>query len=193
MRRSRTGLLPRPAYVRDARIFVIAVEGEHEEPWYFEGLSEHGLIDTRRVRLVILPAEEGLSAPEHVAARLTAFEQQHALIPSDPRWLVVDVDRHHNLQAVLNEADRQGWHLAVSNPCFEVWLQLHLREVPVGTDSAAAKAEWKQLKSRGWPFEATHLQLACARAQQLHPGEDWIPSPPPATAVHRLVGQLPRV
>jgi hypothetical protein len=191
--RRRRELLDRQTHFRDARIFVIAVEGEREEPWYFEGLSEHGLIDTRRVRLVILPAEEGLSAPEHVAARLTAFEQQHTLIPEDPRWLVLDVDHHHNLQAVLNEAHRQGWRFAVSNPCFEVWLQLHLREAPVGTDSAAAKAEWKQLKSRGWPFEATHLQLACERAQRLHPGEDWIPAPPPRTAVHRLVRELPRL
>jgi hypothetical protein len=189
MKRARTGLLPRPTYVRDARLFVIAVEGEREEPWYFDGLVARGLIDGKRIRLVVLPATDGLSAPEHVAARLAAFEATHALIPADPRWLVLDVDRHHNLQSVLNEADRQGWRFAVSNPCFEVWLQLHLRDSAVGADSAQAKAAWGILRNEqgpGWFFERVHVRSACSRG---HPDDVWAP-PPPGTTLHRLVAEL---
>lgn len=185
----RTRLLPRPTYFRDARLFVIAVEGEREERWYFDGLVHRGHLDGRRIRLVVLPATDGLSAPEHVAARLAAFEAGHALIPEDPRWLVVDVDRHHNLQAVLHEADDKGWSFAVSNPCFEIWLQLHLSDAAVGTDSAQAKAAWGVLRNErgpGWFFERAHVRAACALGA---PGDGWIPAAP-GTTVHRLVGLL---
>lgn len=189
MKRQRTGLLPRSAYVRDARLFVIAVEGEREEPWYFDGLVTCGYLQTGRIRLVVLPPADGLSAPEHVAARLAAFEAAYALMPADPRWLVVDVDRHHNLQSVLNEAHRQGWQFAVSNPCFEVWLQLHLREEALGTDSAHAKQEWRRLRGEHgprWFFERYHVRSACSRG---HPDDVWVP-PRPGTTVDRLVRDL---
>jgi hypothetical protein len=138
---------------------------------------------------VILPAVDGFSAPEHVAARLAAFEADQVLIPADPRWLVVDVDRHHNLQVVLNEAHRQGWRFAVSNPCFEVWLQLHLRATAVGKDSAEAKREWGLLRSQrapDWFPDRADVRAACARAR-LAP--IWIP-PAPGTTVDQLVHEL---
>lgn len=194
MKRQRTKLLPRTVYVRDARIFVVAVEGEREEPWYFKGLAEHDIIDTRRVRLVVLPASEGLSAPEHVAGRLSTFESEQSLEPSDPRWIVVDVDRHKNLSGVLAEASHQHWRVAVSNPCFEIWLQLHVNEHPSGADSQSAKAEWGRLRNGlgpGWPFEVTHVDAACRRAKDRHTGGGFIPDAP-GSGVYALVEDLPR-
>jgi hypothetical protein len=190
----RTRLLPRTAYVRDARIFVVAVEGEREERWYFEGLRDLGWVPSQRVKLILLPAEAGssLSAPEHVRNRLQAWLDEHQTsIDVDQRWLVVDVDRHHNLQAVLNEAHRLGWSFAVSNPCFEVWLQLH-GGAAAGTDSASAKAAWTSWRSGRpeWPFTREDVDGACTRAAA-HPAADqWIPAPPPATGVHKLVRAL---
>lgn len=185
----RSGLVPRATYFRDARLFVVAVEGEREEPWYFDGLR--GLIASRRIRLVVLPSEGGLSAPEHVAGRLTRFEADNQLVDTDPRWLVVDVDRHHNLVAVLNEADREGWQFAVSNPCFEVWLQLHLRSVAVGTDSQSAKTAWRRLRLGlgEWPFERAHVEAACERSRSASSEALWVPTCP-GTNVHHLVEAL---
>jgi hypothetical protein len=76
-----------------------------QEPWYFYGLERAGYIPPRRVRLEVL-SDGTRSAPEHVAARLGAWEAEHRLIASDERWLVVDVDRHHNLHTTLAEAVR---------------------------------------------------------------------------------------
>ena len=90
---------------------------------------------------------------------------------------------------MLNEAHRQGWRFAVSNPCFEVWLQLHLSDAAVGTDSAETKAVWGVLRNDrgpGWFFERAHVRAACARGD---PDPAWVP-PSPGTTVHRLVSAL---
>jgi hypothetical protein len=187
----RTRLLPRPDYVRDARLFVIAVEGAEQEPWYFYGLERSGCVPPRRVRLEVL-SDETRSAPEHVAARLGAWETEHRLIASDERWLVVDVDRHHNLQTTLAEAARIGWRVAVSNPCFEVWLQLHFADVASGGDSAACKAAWGALRKdrpEKWPFDRVAVERACARAEAGATAGGWVP-PVGGTTVFRTVRSL---
>jgi hypothetical protein len=173
-------------------VFVLAVEGEREEPWYFHGLADEGWIRPQHVNLVVLATDEThKSAPEHVAERLRVWLHTHHLLPDDELWLVLDVDRHHNLQTVLNEAQRDGWMFAVSNPCFEVWLQLHSGD-PAGTSSDTAKAAWRSWRKdhQGWPFTREDVDGACTRASA-HPAADqWIPAPPPATGVHKLVRAL---
>jgi hypothetical protein len=45
-------------------------------------------------------------------------------------WCVFDIDSHPNVEDALQMARDNGIHLAISNPCFELWLLLHLRESP---------------------------------------------------------------
>jgi len=121
----RTGLIPRPQFFRDARIFVIAVEGEKTEKQYFS------LFESTRVHIEILPAgESSLSAPKHILERLVKFEEQYDLGPEDERWLVADVDRQRGqfLDEVTQIARDSGYNLAISNPCFELWLLLHFQD-----------------------------------------------------------------
>ena len=76
----RIGLIPRPQFVRDALIFVIAVEGAETEKQYFS------LFESTRVHIEILPAgASSLSAPKHVLERLVKFEEQYDLGPEDER------------------------------------------------------------------------------------------------------------
>lgn len=46
----------------------------------------------------------------------------------DEVWCVLDVDEHSRFDAARYLAERHGIRLAVSNPCFELWLILHFRE-----------------------------------------------------------------
>jgi hypothetical protein len=188
----RTGLQPRPAPFRDARLFVIAVEGAETEPWYFGGLIAQDLLPIRRVTIEVLAPtpEDGRSAPEHAAARLDDFLAVSPR-PPDERWLVVDVDRHHNLMDTLARAERAGVRFALSNPCFEVWLQLHLTDTPKAGSSAEAKVGWgrlRDLEGPGWPFRREHVVTARDRAQARDQGS-WIPEAP-GSAVHRLITLL---
>lgn len=45
-------------------------------------------------------------------------------------WCVFDVDAHPNLRSAIEEARTSDIQVAVSNPCFELWLILHFRDNP---------------------------------------------------------------
>jgi hypothetical protein len=133
-KRSTSGLLVRPTQRRDAWLFVLALEGERTgaEYKYFRAL-EDGALDGSRVRLHPLPTDPAVhdSAPEKVLARLRGFlEKYEPRTDRDQYWLVLDVDTWpvEALGVVAQEAARAGYRLAISNPCFEVWLVLHETE-----------------------------------------------------------------
>lgn len=124
----RTRLVDRAVQNRDARIYVIATEGRRTEPAYFRGLQEGDLIDRTRVKIVVEPTlDDGRSAPNHVLARLEGFAAQHNLLGEDELWLVSDLDRWPEpmLSRVAQQCHQKGYHVALSNPCFELWLLLH--------------------------------------------------------------------
>ena len=165
------------------------------EHWYFTGLQTRGHVHPSRVKVEVLPATEGLSAPEHTLDRAIEYVSRGNLIEGDQVWLVLDVDRHHNLDRTIAQTRERGWLVAVSNPCFEVWLQLHFTADVQGNDSKACKAAFAVLRkerSAPWPFSQVEIDAAVGRARQLGQGHDGVPSPPPATGVFRLVESLPR-
>ena len=45
-------------------------------------------------------------------------------------WCVFDRDEHERFDEALSMARDNGFKLAVSNPCVELWLLLHFRESP---------------------------------------------------------------
>jgi hypothetical protein len=119
---NRTKLLDRQHDRRDARLFIIATEGAVTEKQYFE------MFDSSRIKVEILSTgSDNQSAPEYVLERLNSFKERFDLNEDDMLWLVIDVDRWgaEKLSLVCREAKQKKYHLAVSNPCFEVWLCLH--------------------------------------------------------------------
>lgn len=195
MKIPRRGLLPRPAYVRDAGLFVIAAEGEKTEAQYF------ALFNTERVRVEVLPTgPDGFSAPKHVLERLVKFQGQHALEDSDELWLVVDVDRQRPqfLDEVTRDAQASGYHVAVSHPCFELWLLLHFRDAdPSDADCGAVTARLRQhlggYSKTGLKrdlFTPEGIRAAIARAKTLSAEEEWRWPAFPGTHVYKLVEKL---
>jgi hypothetical protein len=136
MKADRTRLIRRGGGQRDARLFVIAAEGGVTEKQYFEGLREHQVIDPRRVRIEVIEDADGTrSAPQHVLSRMNEFRQRYYLNDAlDQLWLVIDVDHWSapahvpSLSQVIQAARQKGYFVAVSNPCFELWLLLHFTD-----------------------------------------------------------------
>lgn len=129
----RTKLLDRSVQQRDARLVVLATEGQETERQYFEGLQARGDVDRSRVQIqVIATPEDGDSAPEYVLERLTEFLDATQLLADDEIWLVIDVDRWgaKKLGQVTQACVDKNVGLAVSNPCFELWLIFHFTEQP---------------------------------------------------------------
>jgi hypothetical protein len=126
MRKSkRTKLLDRTYNTRDAQLFIIATEGKTEKP-YFDSFH-----DSRIKVEVLATGEDNKSAPEHIIERLNEFARKYDWGQEDSLWLVLDVDRWGNkkLSLVCREAKQKNYGLAISNPCFETWLCLHLQDL----------------------------------------------------------------
>lgn len=122
---------------RDARLIVIASEGKDTERIYFKALAKE--YTNPRVHVHILNRNEqelNNSSPEHVLKQLNDYKSQYELEADDELWLVVDKDRWTDamLSRVAKECTQDEFmHMALSNPCFELWLLLHLEDATVLT------------------------------------------------------------
>ena len=132
--RSRNSLMrERQEAFRDARLIVIASEGKDTERIYFNALAKEYV--NPRVHVHILErseSEQNNSSPEHVLKQLNDYKEQYSLESDDELWLVVDKDRWTEamLSHVATECAQDNYmHMALSNPCIELWLLLHLVDV----------------------------------------------------------------
>lgn len=132
--RSRNSLMrERREAFRDARLIVIASEGKDTERIYFTALAKE--YSNPRVHVHILERsenEQNNSSPEHVLKQLNDYKSQYKLEADDELWLVVDKDQWEDkmLSRVATECALEvSMHMALSNPCFELWLLLHLEDV----------------------------------------------------------------
>lgn len=117
-RRENTQHRRRP--VRRSRPLILIVCGaKRTEPLYFRGLRDS--IRSRAVDIVITQQGKApLQVIEYAAAYVARSTKDF-----DEIWCVVDVDEF-DLGSTIRSARHAGIELVVSNPCFELWLLLHL-------------------------------------------------------------------
>jgi len=126
------------------KIFVIATEGEKTEPIYFNDLK--ALLRNPIVYVAVLERQSSASSPNHVLNELDKFKSHFELKSDDELWILIDKDNwgNRNLSITAAQCVQKKYHLAVSNPCFEVWLLLHLRDISrCKTDKIKALSENK--------------------------------------------------
>jgi hypothetical protein len=191
---NRTKLLDRSYNIRDAQLFVIATEGAKTEKCYFNFFK-----DSRIHIEVIETGEKNDSAPQHVLNRLNDFAQKYDFGEEDQLWLVLDVDRwpKQNLKQVCSESIQKKYRLAISNPCFEVWLWLHLDDL--SPNNRTCDDFEKALRSTLGSYNSSNLnrdhffpyiQDAINRAKMLHPNtQEYWPSTI-GSHVYRVVEQI---
>jgi len=195
-------LVNRPARdVKPKRIFrddtkvIIACDDTYAPKQYFNFLK------LLRVEVVVVPTTDGTSHASHVLSRLLETDCNE----EDERWLLLDTDHcingtHFNkFNDALCEARRNGIKIALSRPCFELWLLLHfVKEDSVGALRNANEVEAALRKSAGeynktklnkahYPPES--IEKAYLRASDLHTqvgGGDGVPNAN-TTRVHLLL------
>ncbi|MBN2413758.1 RloB domain-containing protein [candidate division KSB1 bacterium] len=108
-------------HFKDTKLFIIATEGKETEKQYFD------IFRNSRVQVKILPACNGHSAPNWVIDRLDEFAKEYNLEGDDELWIMFDVDKWgvRKISQITRLGFQKGYGLAISNPCFEVWLFLH--------------------------------------------------------------------
>jgi RloB-like protein len=136
---------------RDATYFVIACEGAAREKAYFERLRPK----TSRLRFEVISPQNieednvGNSSPKWVLDRVIKFVEKESIniAEGDRLWFVLDIDRWRKaIHDIQSECKKNGWNMALSNPCFEVWLWLHIAEISNATSETCQelKAEIHQ-------------------------------------------------
>lgn len=129
--------------LRDAKILVIASEGERTEPQYFAEFQKRH--PNGKIHVHLLTRESRSSSPKHICQQLVDFKREYKIKMNDELWMVIDIDKWtpQELSEVAKICIQKGFGLAVSNPCFEIWLFLHLSDVenPEGFSSCALVEE----------------------------------------------------
>ncbi|MDY0289165.1 MAG: RloB family protein [Sphaerochaeta sp.] len=179
---------------RDAFLCFIACEGSKTEAQYFA----FSFLQHPRVKLKVIPSENGHSAPVYVLDGLKNAVKNYDIRKGDSLWLVIDRDRWHyttQLKTVAHESiQRKPIRLVVSSPCFELWLYLHVAEMPTEAILTSEDMETKIRKVLG-SYNKSNLQeedyrdrvqLAIERSEKSCIGSDELPINP-GTAVHELV------
>ena len=124
--------------VRSARLVVIASEGRCTESIYFSAVKEQ--LRAPNVHVEILARDSNESSPESVHAQIADFMREYNIEDDDELWLVIDRDRwHERMLSQVAQLCSQNSHLhfCMSNPCFELWLLLHLEDIREYDESTA--------------------------------------------------------
>lgn len=115
------------------KIIVLAFEGNDTEQMYFEEFKESEIFNNDLIYLHILkrPKSDTNSAPNHVFNKLKReAKDEYNFERDDELWMIIDTDRWKNIEEMILECEKQkNMFVAVSNPCFEFWLLLHIKDI----------------------------------------------------------------
>lgn len=169
--RHRGGRLQRrgPRVEPNARILIIS-EGSVSEPEYF-----HGLRRLAETSLVDIEIQGNGETPKTIVERAVLVKRQNARdarragdtsILYDEIWCVFDIDGHPLVPDALQQARANGLKVAVSNPCFELWLVLHFQDQRAFIDRHAIQRVYARIMSertKHVDFPTLHSNYPIAR------------------------------
>lgn len=177
------------------RKILITTEGVNTEPQYFEKFA--AFLKAKAVRVVSLRpvgiGKDPLSVVKE-ADRRRGIEKREG-DPFDEVWCVVDVDAHATLQKACTEAKRLKIEMAISAPCFEIWLLWHFEERTTAIDartlSRTLKSKWGfSDKSMPENFPYDRYNAALKRAHRCEEIRVRHTPPNPSSSVPSLIQAL---
>lgn len=151
----------RPEGVKTARLIVIAAEGRDTENIYFESMKAS--LCASGVHVEVLHRDDNESSPANVLAQIKGFMEIYNIEEDDQLWVVVDRDRWTTkmLSSVARDCMKNdNLYFCVSNPCFELWLLLHLEDVmSYDAEKMAELAANKKNSKRGNTWLKSRLKI----------------------------------
>ena len=188
---------------KQLRKIRIHTEGKKTEPGY---LVKLGRIYSQEVYLDIdTTGQVPKSLVEQACQDEDERRRQRRPVPPydyDEVWCVFDVDEHHDIRQVINQAQQKtGVEVAVSNPCFELWLVLHNQDQTayIHRNKVQKLAEelglikGKRIDDSSFNLLLEKYEDARRRAKELdrrHKGNLSSPWSNPSTGVWRLVDSI---
>lgn len=133
MPREREALFRESNTTEKERIIVLAFEGNNTERIYFEEFKYSIKFNDELIYLHLLkrPKNDTNSAPNHVFDKLKReAKEEFNFNMNDELWMIIDTDRWKNISQIVQECKHlENMFVAVSNPCFEFWLLLHIKNI----------------------------------------------------------------
>ncbi|MXY23118.1 MAG: RloB domain-containing protein [Acidobacteria bacterium] len=142
-RRKNRPLRRRVAVRKPKRTFLVFCEGKRTEPDYLMALREEPAVREAASVEIKIDLDASGAVPSTLVdaaaeARARNSEEQGEI---DEVWCLFDVEwprNHPRLPEAKAKAQRSDVRLAISNPCFELWLALHFENRTARLDSTAA-------------------------------------------------------
>ena len=199
-----SNLRRRRAFIDQRAVFLLICEGGNSEPLYFSSLG-------RTLKATVIESIKGAGSPDAIAdkaveeARSRGFfsrsGRKQRVARGDQIWAVFDRDQHEHFDAAVTKCEQNGIKVARSNPCFEVWLILHVEEFhrPDGRDVlfhhfCTLRPDYKEGKGRRCDFstliEAVQIAEGRAEKQLAARHEEGDPYGRQSTTVHYLTQAL---
>lgn len=185
-----------PTRERKPRLLIVS-EGVVTERQYFEGLIR--LCRNPRVQLVFAREQGEPLTLVRIAKQYRQEALDRARAEADQNlifesvWCVFDVDEHRKIPDARQMARDNQIELAISNPCFELWLLLHFAEPPGQEDRHAIRrrvGDHVAGYDKAVPFDrfAPGVEAAIRRARRLDRLQESAGTPGgnPSTGVHAL-------
>jgi len=204
-RRAEARPLRRKVGIRSPRkTLVVFCEGEKTEPQYLEALKKQPEVhDAAAVDLRVETGHGGAVPQTLVSLAIDARSRAEAEESEiDEFWCVFDVEwlkNHPGLRDALQRARANDIHLAVTNPCFELWLILHFKDHGAWLDNDGARRLRRQLdgspdKSLDAAKYMSSVLEAARRAADLetrHQKNGAIfPQDNPSSGMYRLIASI---
>jgi hypothetical protein len=153
--------------VPERRTVRVYTEGRSTEPEYIDALKRLPQF-ADAVALDITIVESGVSPSTLVAA--ARRDKEKGVLDVDSFWCVFDVEipqPHADLYRAIDMAHGNDIDIAVSNPCFELWLILHLQDqAGYLTTEEAVRLRGKLDGSDGKHLDASLYMPLLAEAQR---------------------------
>ena len=114
----------------ELKTVIVFCEGQVTEPDYLNGLMR--LPELRQSTSLTVQIAEQHGMPRTLVESAIKQKRQSGA-ELDECWCLFDAEspQHHPylVESVNRAAETPGVHVAVSNPCFEVWLLMHFTDV----------------------------------------------------------------
>ena len=130
-------LIRQGGHINAEKLYILSYEGTVTEKKYFQDFraskyfNNNGLIEIISLKR---PKDKG-SDPFSVKNLLSGVKKEYGFKNTDEFWLIVDRDNWESIHKlnfddlVAECKNETNFYLAMSNPCFEIWLVLHFKNL----------------------------------------------------------------
>ncbi|MEV7964787.1 RloB family protein [Sphaerisporangium sp. NPDC088356] len=172
---------------------LIVTEGINTEPQYFKGLAKE--LRATGVEVYRLRVEGIGRDPERVVKKAVAIASEApAGDEYEHVWCVVDVDDHETLEKAISAAKHASIKVAISNPCFEVWLLWHFADHRSHASQSILRRRLRDFgvhdKNLPENFPYSNYRSATVRADTYSASNDYEVPANPGSSVGKLARML---